>query len=409
MDIEKFESMLKQIKVLSDKLEVKKLRGNNDYNLFLALFDASDEVRLHSRFICSLLDPNSPHYQKELFLELFIKACGLEDFGLNSQIAKVYKEYENIDIYITDGTKHIILENKIYAGDQEAQIKRYIKTIQQENGNEAEIYVLFLSPQGREPTGYSLDGLKIKDGRISNEKGDEIAKFKAISYDKEITAWLDLCLEETGNLTNLSAVISQYKNVIEKIYGKYKGVQMDANEISKIILENYDIVEEIKNKYFDIASSNKLNEFMSNVKTELEKRLSQEWHVDDIKDADTKRYFSPISFYKYDWGRNSIINFTLDFDSRNFLNPYIGLKYNESGNNKERIGINKERIKDIQAKFTFAEWKIGTTFARWKWLKKDQFLREIIVNKYSETELVNELIKMKNELELLADEIAKLI
>ena len=53
--------------------------------------------------------------------------------------------------------------------------------------------------------------------------------------------------------------------------------------------------------------------------------------------------------------------------------------------------------------------KIGTTFARWKWLKKDQFLREIIVNKYSETELVNELIKMKNELELLADEIAKLI
>ncbi len=409
MDIEKFESMLKQIKVLSDKLEVKKLRGNNDYNLFLALFDASDEVRLHSRFICSLLDPNSPHYQKELFLELFIKACGLEDFGLNSQIAKVYKEYENIDIYITDGTKHIILENKIYAGDQEAQIKRYIKTIQQENGNEAEIYVLFLSPQGREPTGYSLDGLKIKDGRISNEKGDEIAKFKAISYDKEITAWLDLCLEETGNLTNLSAVISQYKNVIEKIYGKYKGVQMDANEISKIILENYDIVEEIKNKYFDIANSNKLNEFMSNVKTELEKRLSQEWYV-DIRVADAnKRYFVPIYVYKRIWddykrSRDDglLLTFALEFGSKNFLNPYIGLKYNKNG-------INKERIKDIQAKFSLTEWKIGATFARWKWLKKDQFLREIIINKYSEVELVDELIKMKNELEPLADEIAKLL
>ena len=402
MDIEKFESMLKQIKVLSDKLEVKKLRGNNDYNLFLALFDASDEVRLHSRFICSLLDPNSPHYQKELFLELFIKACGLEDFGLNSQIAKVYKEYENIDIYMTDGTKHIILENKIYAGDQEAQIKRYIKTIQQENGNEAEIYVLFLSPQGRKPSDYSLDGLKIKDGRISNEKGVEIAKFKAISYDKEITAWLDLCLDETRNLTNLSIVISQYKNVIEKIYGKYKGVQMDANEISKIILENYDIVEEIKNKYFDIASSNKLNEFMSNVKTELEKRLSQEWHV-DIRAADTIRYFAPIIFYKYSWGDKEVMNLRLEFDSRNFLNPYIGLKYD----NKNRT--NNERIKDIQAKFTLAEWKIGATFARWKWLKKDQFLREIIINKYSEVELVDELIKMKNELEPLADEIAKLL
>lgn len=197
-------------------------------------------------------------------MELFIKACGLEDFGLNSQIAKVYKEYENIDIYINDGTKHIILENKIYAGDQEAQIKRYIKTIQQENGNEAEIYVLFLSPQGREPSDYSLDGLKIKDSRISNEKGDEIAKFKAISYDKEIMAWLDLCLEETGNLTNLSAVISQYKNVIEKIYGKYKGVQMDTNEISKIILEkeNYKMVCEIVENVFEKARIKALVDFL---------------------------------------------------------------------------------------------------------------------------------------------------
>ena len=140
---------------------------------------------------------------------------------------------------------------------------------------------------------------------------------------------------------------------------------------------------------------------MSNVKTELEKRLSQEWHV-DIRAADTSRYFSPISLYKHNWGDGSILNLILEFDSKNFLNPYIGLKYNKDK-------INNERIKDIQAKFMLAEWKIGTTFARWKWLKKDQFLREIIVNKYSETELVNELIKMKNELEPLADEIAKLL
>ena len=40
--------------------------------------------------------------------------------------------------------------------------------------------------------------------------------------------------------------------------------------------------------------------------------------------------------------------------------------------------------------------------------KKDQFLREIVVNKYSELGLVNELIKMKDELEPLADEVIKL-
>jgi hypothetical protein len=399
MNIEKLESMLKQIKFLSDKLEAKKLRGNNDYNLFLALLDINDEVRLHSRFIYSLLDTSSPHYQKELFLELFIKACGLDDFGLNLQTAKVYKEYENIDIYITDGTKHIILENKINAGDQEAQIKRYIKTVQKENDGEAEIYVLFLSLQGRAPSDYSLDGLKIKDSKIIDENSNEVAKFKAISYNKEIMKWLGSCLDEAGNLANLAAVISQYKNVIEKIYGTYKGVEMDTEEISKIILENYDLVDEIRNKYFDIANANRLNEFMSNVKTELETRLSQEWCV-EIEEADTRRYFEPISFYKYSWGNDHILTFTLEFDNRNFLNPYIGLAYDIDK-------INKAYVDSIQVKIP-SEWNIGARFARWKWLKKDQFLREIVVNKYSELELVNELIKMKDELEPLADEVIKL-
>ena len=401
MDIEKFESMLKQIKILNDKLEIKKLRGNNDYNLFLALLDINDEVRLHSRFIYSLFDPNSSHYQKELFLELFIKACGLENFGLNLQTAKVYKEYENIDIYITDGAKHIILENKINAGDQEAQIKRYIKTVQKENDGEAEIYVLFLSLQGREPSDYSLSGLKIEDGKILDKNGDEVAKFKAISYKKEIMKWLGSCLDEAGNLANLVAVISQYKNVIEKIYGNYKGVEMDTEEISKIILENYDLVDEIRNRYFDMANANRLNKFMSNVKTELEKRLSQEWCV-ETKEADASKCFAPIFFYKHSWGNGRVLTFALEFDNRNFLNPYIGLAYDTKR-------IKKEYVDNIQVESLSNEWKVGERFARYKMLNKAQFLREIIINKYTEAELAEEFVNMKDKLESLADKIIKLV
>ena len=401
MNIEKFESMLKQIKILNDKLEIKKLRGNNDYNLFLALLDINDEVRLHSRFIYSLLDTSSPHYQKELFLELFIKACGLDDFGLNLQTAKVYKEYENIDIYITDGAKHIILENKINAGDQEAQIKRYIKTVQKENDGEAEIYVLFLSLQGREPSNYSLSGLKIEGSKILEKNGNEVAKFKVVSYDKEIMAWLGLCLDEAGNLANLAAVISQYKSVIEKIYGKYKGVQMDEKKISEIILENYDLVDEIRNKYFDMANKEKLGTFMKNVKKELEKRLSQEWCV-EIKEADASRCFAPIFFYKHSWGNDRVLTFALEFDNRNFLNPYIGLAYDTKR-------IKKEYVDNIQIESLSNEWKVGERFARYKMLNKAQFLKEIIINKYTEAKLAEEFVKMKNELEELADKIIELV
>ena len=64
---------------------------------------------------------------------------------------------------------------------------------------------------------------------------------------------------------------------------------------------------------------------------------------------------------------------------------------------------------NIQVKSLSNEWKVGERFARYKMLGKGQFLREIIVNKYSETELAEEFIKMKNELEELADEIIELV
>lgn len=55
------------------------------------------------------------------------------------------------------------------------------------------------------------------------------------------------------------------------------------------------------------------------------------------------------------------------------------------------------------------EWKVGERFARYKMLNKAQFLREIIINKYTEAELAEEFVKMKNELEELADKIIELV
>ena len=89
--------------------EQQKKRGLNDYNLFTSLLDKSDEVRLHTRFICSLLNPEGNHFQDDLFLEKFISAVGINNFGLNTKNAKVFREYEYIDLYITDGDKHIII------------------------------------------------------------------------------------------------------------------------------------------------------------------------------------------------------------------------------------------------------------------------------------------------------------
>lgn len=107
-----------------------------------------------------------------------------------------------------------------------------------------------------------------------------------------------------------------------------------------------------------------------------------------------------LYIFKRSWDNGYSLAFVLEFDSKNFLYPYIGLAHDTDR-------INKAYVDSMQVKIS-SEWNIGIRFARWKWLKKDQFLREIIFYKYSEDELVDELIKMKDELEPLADEIIKL-
>lgn len=100
----------------------------SDYNIFLALHKNSDEVK-HTRFIHSLLDPNGYHYLGNEFLRKFLEACGIDDFDISSvevNREEGNQEYGYMDLCIKNGKKCIIVENKIYARDQNSQMKRYI-------------------------------------------------------------------------------------------------------------------------------------------------------------------------------------------------------------------------------------------------------------------------------------------
>ncbi len=227
-------NFLEQYKQFKKKQNKQRLRGLNDYNVFSALYpDCSNEVHLHSGFIYSLLNPDGEHYQGPLFLDLFIKAIGLESFGLDIESAYVKKEHHNIDIYISDGNKHIILENKIFAQDQEKQITRYIKKIESEiikekgnnpNDNPSDsIYVLYLSLDRDMPNSNSIAGYEYHgEYLVSKTNQKEKVRFKAIKYKKDIQKWLELSLKEVENLTNLHFAITQYQEAIKKLCGLYK-------------------------------------------------------------------------------------------------------------------------------------------------------------------------------------------
>ncbi|MBF7066874.1 PD-(D/E)XK nuclease family protein [Campylobacter volucris] len=213
---------------LNDFNEFKKA-NQSKYNPLLKVLPAHDEVNLHSGILKSLLDPNENHEQGRLFLDLFLDEIGLlKDWFKEIGDVEVFKEHKNIDIYIHNGTKHndakhIILENKIWAGDQDKQIARYIDILKEEEVLYENIAVIYLTRYGdRGPSKNSLNGWNIEN--VKNDfflkKDDNKVLYRQISYEKEILTWLESSQEKVKNFCNLNQTIEFYKDVINNVIGK---------------------------------------------------------------------------------------------------------------------------------------------------------------------------------------------
>ena len=309
--------------------------GKHDYNIFTLFHYFSDEVNLHSNFIASLLDPNGDHYKGDLFLKLFLETCGIDDFSIDTSTATVFKEFKHIDIYISDGKKHIILENKVYAKDQPTQIARYIETIKDEGAKESDrvkdedICVLYLHPDGKLPDNQSFGDYHAK---LLGENPS--IKFKVISYGKEILEWIDRCKNEVSNLTDLNVFLSQYKDVIEMIYNRYKRIdEMETANLVEIFKENYTAVSEIASNYQETRKKI-IDEFFENVKENLEK-----------DEAIKGTYSIELNSVAY---RTVVIKNTISQDEK-WKNFYFTVEFQKSSTYSEPIvGFRKDDDKEVK-------------------------------------------------------------
>ena len=333
---EDFENLFVQMNegYMAAKVEADRQRamGKHDYNIFTLFHGFSDEVNLHSNFIASLLDPNGDHYKGDLFLKLFLETCGIDDFGIDTSRATVFKEFKHIDIYISDGKKHIILENKVYAKDQPTQIARYIETIQNEGAEESDrvkdkdICVLYLHPDGKLPDDQSFGDYHVK---LLGENPS--IKFKVISYEDQILSWIDRCKNEVSNITDLNVFLSQYKDVIEMIYDRYKRIdEMEKAKLVEIFKENYTAASDIANNYQETRKKI-IDEFFKNVKENLEKdeaikgTYSIELNSVAYRPMVIKNTISQDEKWKNFY-------FTIEFQkSSTYSEPFVGFRRVESG------------------------------------------------------------------------------
>lgn len=186
------------------------------YNIFRVLKITKNEVKTQSRIIADLLNPKSKyHSQSKEFMELFLKNVLHNDaFTINKyKVSTEYdikkhalesaadtKNYGRIDILLEeDGSKAIVIENKVYAKDQHLQLERYLEFCVRKYGDSKNFRIIYLTQFGEE---YATIDENLR------------SKIVTISYDNQIRNWLTECRDICNDM-NQKLILNQLLNSID--------------------------------------------------------------------------------------------------------------------------------------------------------------------------------------------------
>jgi len=263
MELHQFQNLLSQVNAITERYKkVSELTGDN-FNVFRILKVESSEVKTHSAFIAELLNPNGSHGQKDTFLKLFIKAFCFKENSIDSESCKIKVEESigaishdrtqggRIDIIIKDvHNHHIIIENKIYAGDQNHQLTRYFNY-----SDSADI--IYLTLDGKLPS----DGSKgdLEDGK----------HYKCYSYEHDILNWLELCRKEVAIYPIVREAITHYINLIKYLTNQTINQAM-KEELSELLKSNLEASFAIRDN-LDNARNKISDEFGKVITSEFNK------------------------------------------------------------------------------------------------------------------------------------------
>lgn len=217
--IQKFTPFLEQIKE-------EERRETPHYNIFKVLKIEYLEASVHTPFLADLLNPRGNHSQGELFLDAFFRIIADKKLAFlnidynNIQIKNEYFTTKGIiDILIlnndVDSTNRfvVIIENKIFASDQEDQLKRYYDyALNDLKLSEEQIKIIYLKPSKGIPSSRSLSE---DDFHYLVDRGI----LKLLGYNPDILHMLFTCNKKVVS-EKLRQTIFQYIEVIKEFnYG----------------------------------------------------------------------------------------------------------------------------------------------------------------------------------------------
>lgn len=337
-------NILNQVRIVSQKIKEQrkeKFERGESFNIFNDLGFMSDEVHLHSMFLANLLNPKGSHGQRGKFLEAFLKmlqksfpAISTDSLELDTAIASVEvekyigrqtdSEGGRIDIYLTDGKHSIIIENKIYAGDQHHQMLRYRNYGMSQKGNDTEksFVLIYLTLDGCSPS---------KDSLGEDLKKNDIV---CLSYKSDIRGWLDRCVELASRTPLVRETINQYISTIDILTNN---VMEDNKELLDILSK-----EENLDAIYDIANSKNIvvNRFINEVFIPKLRDLAESKGLtmgDNCTENWMEESWAGASFYNPKW---KYLKLAFEFEHKGLGFLIFGFRP------KDEDGVKREDVKD---------------------------------------------------------------
>ena len=237
MTMNGIQSLFDKICLLNQDYKRQEDEKGGSYNLFKVIDMTSNETSVHSAFLADLLNPKGLHHMGDTFLRLFTDEF-LNDMSFSTETAVVEREKYigpvtattggRLDIIVTDTDKKaIIIENKIYASDQENQLIRY-HNYAETNTSEHKLFYL------------SLDGTVHDEDKTAKHDNKELIEeehYFTISYESDILKWLELCREKVVDKPLIREGISHYINLIKHLTNQTISKEMEK-DLKNLILEN---------------------------------------------------------------------------------------------------------------------------------------------------------------------------
>ena len=331
LDIQRFFQEVASICALEQAQQEERNRKGENYNLFSILNIERYELK-HSALIANLLDPKGSHGCGDAFLRAFFEiALKGTAYPFESSIPPdSCTEYYTgpiagdtggrIDILVKSSQYGLIIENKIYAGDQDKQLTRYDNYGKEIFGADGYLLVYL--------TLYGYDASK----ESTATKSAEEVGYLRLSYAEDILRWLEQCARLAYDKPLVRESLNQYIRTIKQL--TYQDMnQENIRKIINLAVDHPEVVATLSSNRDAIAQTIRKKYIFA----KLKKYADQKGWLYDDSESSYNEEEPKIRFRKEGWSGSIIISADSEDKKSNYgwwMNLWIGIDSKVAGAKK---------------------------------------------------------------------------